>query len=73
MAKVFQIVNGMCHWYTPFKSVSETVGKYPADCIFVEAPDYVYESWGYKETDENGNVLPYEERFIKPTPPEGWL
>ena len=73
MAKVFQIVNGMCHWCTPFKSVGETVGKFPADCLFVEAPDYVHESWGYQEKDKDGNDLPYEERFIKPTPPEGWL
>lgn len=73
MAKVFQIVNGMCHWCTPFNSVDETVGKFPTDCIFVEAPDYVHESWGYQETDKDGNVLPYEERFIKPTAPEGWL
>lgn len=73
MAKVFQIVNGMCHWCTPFKSVGETVGKFPSDCLFVEAPDYVHESWGYQEKDKDGNDLPYEERFIKPTPPEGWL
>lgn len=73
MAKIFQVVNGMCHWLTPFKSVGETVGKFPADCLFVEAPDYVHESWGYQEKDKDGNGLPYEERFIKPTAPEGWL
>lgn len=72
--KVFQVVGGMCHWCTPFKSVGETIGKFPADCLFVEAPDYVHESWGYRgDKDDNGNELPIDERFIKPTPPEGWL
>ena len=72
--KVFQIVGGMCHWCTPFKSVGETIGKFPEDCLFVEAPDYVHESWGYRgDKDDNGNELPLEDRFIKPTPPEGWL
>lgn len=72
--KVFQVVGGMCHWCTPFKSVGETIGKFPADCLFVEAPDYVHESWGYRgDKDEDGNELPIEDRFIKPTPPEGWL
>lgn len=72
--KVFQVVGGMCHWCTPFKSVGETIGKFPADCLFVEAPDYVHESWGYRgDKDEYGNELPIEDRFIKPTPPEGWL
>ena len=66
MAKIFQIVNGMCHWLTPFKSLGETENKFPADCLFVEAPDYVHESWGYQDKDG-------DDRFIKPTPPEGWL
>lgn len=73
MAKVFQIINGTCYWLTPFKSLRETVGKFPADCLFVEAPDYVHESWGYQEKDTDGNILPEKERFIKPAPPEGWL
>lgn len=73
MAKIFQIVNGMCHWLTPFKSLGETVNKFPADCLFVEAPDYVHESWGYQDKDAEGNELTGDDRFIKPTPPEGWL
>lgn len=73
MAKVFQVVNGICYWQTPYRSISETVGKYPKDCLFVEAPDYVFESWGYQEVDAEGNELTGEARFIKPTPPEGWL
>ena len=64
--KIFQIVNGFCHWQTPFRSLEETKG-FPADCIFVEAPDYVNEQWGFDDTKE-GN-----ERFIHPEPPEGWM
>ena len=64
--KIFQIVNGFCHWQTPFRSLEETKG-FPADCIFVEAPDYVNEQWGFDETKEG------DERFIRPEPPEGWL
>lgn len=63
--KIFQIVNGFCHWCTPFTSLEETKG-FPPDCIFVEAPDYVNEQWGYDDTKEG------DERFIHPEPPEGW-
>ena len=63
--KIFQILNGFCHWQTPFRSLEETKG-FPADCIFVEAPDYVNEQWGYDETKEG------DERFIRPEAPEGW-
>lgn len=63
--KIFQIVNGFCHWCTPFKSLSETEG-FPPDCIFVEAPDYVNEQWGFDDTQEG------DARFIHPEPPEGW-
>lgn len=66
MAKIFQIVNGFCHWQTPFRSLDETK-NFPADCIFVEAPDYVNEQWGFDETKEG------DERFIRPEAPEGWL
>ena len=65
--KVFQILNGRCHWQTPFKSLAETVGRFPADCIFVEAPDYVNEQWGFDETEIG------DDRFIKPVPPEGFI
>lgn len=63
--KIFQIVNGFCHWCTPFQSLDETKG-FPPDCIFVEAPDYVNEQWGYDETAEG------DARFVHPEPPEGW-
>ena len=66
--KIFQILDGICYYdATPVHStLADTIGKYPPDVIFVEAPDYVFENWGYDST-KSGN-----ERFIKPTPPEGW-
>ena len=73
MAKVFQIINSMCSWQTPYHSIKETVGRYPADVKFVEAPDYVYEGWGYMEEDKEGNPITGEERFIQPEAPEGWI
>lgn len=65
--KIFLVKNSICHWQTPYTSLRETVNKYPSDKVFVEAPDYVFEGWGYDDTAEG------EARFIKPTPPEGWL
>lgn len=65
--KVFQILHDRCHWQTPFSSLAETVGKFPPDCLFVEAPDYVNEQWGFDETQIG------DDRFIKPTAPEGWI
>lgn len=66
MSKIFQIVNGRCHWQTPFKSLEETK-NFPADCIFVEAPDHVNEQWGFDETEIG------DDRFIKPEVPEGFI
>lgn len=65
--KIFQILHDHCHWQTPFKSLAEVEGRFPPDCIFVEAPDYVNEQWGFDET-EIGDA-----RFIKPVPPEGFV
>lgn len=63
--KIFQIFNGFCHWETGYKSLEETK-DFPPDCIFVEAPGYVHEGWGFDDTKEG------DERFIHPEPPEGW-
>lgn len=63
---VFQIVDGRCHWRTPFASVEETIGRFPPDCLFVNAPDYVTEQWGFDETEIG------DDRFIRPEVPEGW-
>jgi hypothetical protein len=65
--KVFQILHGRCHWQTPFTSLDEVVGRFPPDCLFVEAPDYVNEQWGFDETEIG------DDRFIKPVPPEGFI
>ena len=67
--KIFQIYNGFIHWDATreFPTLESTVGKFPPDCLFVEAPDYVFESWGYDPGAEG------DDRFIQPTPPEGWL
>ena len=67
--KVFQILNGFCYCDMTAKhpTLESTVGRYAPNIVFVETPDYEFESWGYDDTQEG------EERFIKPTPPEGWL
>lgn len=67
--KVFQIVDNFCHWdaTAQFPCLQATVGRFPPTDIFVEAPDKVYEGWGYDPTAEG------DERFIQPEPPAGWL
>ena len=41
------------------------LSDFPA-LVWTEAPDYVFEGWGYDPTKEES------ERFLKPVPPEGW-
>ena len=67
--KVFQIENGICYWDATrqFPTVEATVGMFPPALIFVGAPDYVYEGWGF-DPDRSG-----DERFVPPEPPEGWF
>lgn len=67
--KVFQIVNGFCYYdasrlHESVASIPE--GLYPPNLLLVDAPDYVREGWGYDATQEG------DDRFIEPTPPEGW-
>ncbi len=72
--KIFQIFNSrntietFCHWDATrkFPTIESTIGKFPPDVLFVEAPDYVFEGWGYDPTKEG------DERFIQPEAPEGW-
>lgn len=66
--KIFQILDGICYYdATPVHpTIADTIGKYPPTVQFVEAPDYVFENWGFDSTKTG------DERFIKPTPPEGW-
>lgn len=66
--KVFEVrSNFMFSHYAQYATVEEARQYYADNIIFVEAPDYVFEGWGY-DPDETGDA-----RFIKPTPPEGWL
>jgi hypothetical protein len=66
--KVFQIKDDICFCDVTRQhpNLLSTIGKYPKNVLFVEAPDYVFEGWGY---DENAT----DNKFIKPEAPEGWL
>lgn len=68
--KIFQVLNGICHWDATKKhpSIKDTEGKYSPEIIFVEAPDFVFEGWGYDEAAQG------DDRFIKPSlpQPESW-
>lgn len=63
--KIFQILDGFCHWDATsiHPTLESTEGKYAPYIRFVEAPDTVFEGWGYDE--ETGE-------FIQPEIPEGW-
>jgi hypothetical protein len=67
--KIIQILNSFCHWdATPqFPTLQDTEGRFASNIIFVEAPDYVFEGWGYDETAEG------DARFIQPQAPEGFI
>lgn len=66
--KAFQIVDNWCYKdYTPiYGTVAEAKKHFAPDIKFVEAPDYVFEGWGYNSKAKG------DKRFIKPTPPEGF-
>ena len=67
--KIFQIYEGFCHWDATrsFPTVESTAGRFTPETLFVEAPDYVFEGWGFDETEQG------DARFVQPIPPEGWL
>lgn len=62
--KIFQIFNEICYYdmTKDFPTLESTVGKFAPNIQIVEAPDYVFEGWGYLDGE-----------FVKPTPPDGWL
>lgn len=70
--KIFQIYASsnsellFCHWdaTSQFPTIDSTVGKFPSNVLFVEAPDYVFEGWGFDPSAKG------DERFIKPELPE---
>lgn len=66
--KVFQILKGFCYYDATrlYPNAAEAAKHYSPDTVWVDAPDYVFEGWGYDETKEG------DARFIQPLPPEGW-
>ncbi len=65
--KVFDILDNRCHHeYPEYQSIEDTVGKFASNIVFVEAPDWVWEGYGYDAT-KTGDA-----RFIRPELPEGW-
>lgn len=65
--KVFQVIGGFCHWDATavFPTAEATVGRFPPTDLFVDAPDYVFEGWGYDPSREDP--------FVKPETPDGWV
>ena len=66
--KVFQIVDGFCYYDATqlYPNAAEAAKHYSPDTVWADAPDYVFDGWGYDEAETGDG------RFIKPTPPEGW-
>lgn len=67
--RIFQIQDSLCRWdatnsVTSIEAVREI---YSPDIVFVEAPDYVREGWGYD------NLAEGDARFLRPVPPDGYL
>lgn len=67
--KIMQIHNSLCWWdaTSTVHTIDEAREMFPPDCIFVEAPDYVFEGWGYDEHADG------DARFIRPEAPDGYL
>lgn len=67
--KLFQVKANVCYLDVSGRLSNKdiTITNPSEKIFFVEAPDYVFEGWGYDIFAEGDN------RFIKPTPPEGWF
>lgn len=67
--KIFQIKDGFVfHDLTAVhNNFAVARASYAPNIELVEAPDYVFEGWGFDASKEG------DERFIQPQPPEGWL
>lgn len=67
--KIFIILKGFC--YNDITKICNNLKtakeRYSPDTKIVEAPDYVFEGWGFDDSKSD------EERFIQPIAPEGWL
>lgn len=76
--KVFHIVGGICHHEystSEYANAAEAAKFFVPDWLFVDAPDWVHEQWGFdydaegderflcpplEYTDEHGNVWLYD-------------
>ena len=67
--KIVNIFSGFVYkdYSRELKTLEDAKSKYSSNMIFVEAPDYVFEGWGYDESKTG------DERFVKPIAPNGWL
>lgn len=73
MSKVFEIVDGICIDKLPFTSLTTKITSRSSNVLFVQAPDYVFPGWGYKNVDDDGNSITGDDCFIKPVAPEGYF
>ena len=66
--KIFLVFTNLCYndLTKQYKTIEFAKEHFPPDTLLVEAPDYVFENWGYDETKTG------DERFIKPTVEEGY-
>lgn len=64
--KIFQIFQGFCHWDATrvHPTLESAAGLYAPDIRFVEAPDFVFEGFGFDDAQEG------DARFIQPPLPE---
>lgn len=68
MVKVFDVQdNRLGHYYPEYTSIEDTIDKFASNIVFVEAPDWCYEGYGYLPDAEG------DDRFIKPMLPDGWV
>lgn len=64
--KYIQVIDSIFYADLTGSAPKEWLFEIP-DIELIETPDYVFPGWGYDPTKEG------DERFIKPTPPKGWL
>ena len=66
--KVFQILHGFCYWdaTSVVGTVERSKETFAPTLRFEDAPWYVRPGWAFDDTKEG------DDRFIQPTPPEGW-
>lgn len=67
--KLFIVFNYQCYndITKKYRDLEDAKKHYDDKTVIVEAPDYVFENWGFDATKIG------DERFIQPIPPDGWL